>query len=83
MAEECADCGASFASPAELVQHMNTVHHGGDAKASLAMNPESRTPGLECGLCGARFATREALAAHNLRPHYRLNARSTPGSIPG
>ncbi len=69
MAEECADCGASFGSPAELVAHMNKAHAGGDPKASMEMNPESHIPGLECAACGARFATREALAAHNLRPH--------------
>jgi hypothetical protein len=71
MSEECADCGAVFASPAELVRHMNEAHAGGDAKASLAMNPESGIPGYECLLCGARFARKEELAAHNLRPHYR------------
>jgi uncharacterized C2H2 Zn-finger protein len=79
MAEECADCGASFGSPAELVAHMNKAHAGGDAKASMEMNPESHIPGLECAACGARFATREALASHNLRPHTmakRVKSRS-------
>jgi hypothetical protein len=69
MAEECADCGATFGSPAELVAHMKKAHEGGDPRASMDMNPESHVPGLECAACGARFATREALAAHNLRPH--------------
>jgi Zinc finger, C2H2 type len=69
MAEECADCGATFGSPAELVAHMKKAHAGGDPKASMEMNPESHIPGLECAACGARFATREALASHNLRPH--------------
>ncbi|MFZ1024059.1 MAG: C2H2-type zinc finger protein [Thermoplasmata archaeon] len=69
MAEECADCGASFGSPAELVVHMKKAHAGGDSKASMDMNPESHIAGLECAACGARFATREELASHNLRPH--------------
>lgn len=72
MAEECADCGASFASAAELSLHMRRAHAGGDPKASLAMNPESRTLGLVCGLCGERFMSRDALARHNLGPHYRV-----------
>jgi uncharacterized C2H2 Zn-finger protein len=75
MAEECPDCGASFASAADLVTHMNEAHHGGDSKESLGMNPESEHAGLVCALCGERFATREALAQHNLRPHYRGNGR--------
>jgi uncharacterized C2H2 Zn-finger protein len=69
MAEECADCGASFASSAELVQHMKEAHPGGDPDASLAMNPESDRAGLVCGLCGARFRTRKELARHNAIPH--------------
>jgi hypothetical protein len=71
--EECADCGASFGSPAELVLHMREAHSGGDSRASLLMNPESTTPGLVCALCGKRFANREVLAKHNLVPHYRSN----------
>jgi uncharacterized C2H2 Zn-finger protein len=69
MSEECADCGASFSSPPDLIDHMNTAHGGGDATASLAMNPMSETPLLECALCGRTFTSREALAAHNLSPH--------------
>jgi hypothetical protein len=69
MSEECADCGAVFADPAELVQHVAKVHSGGDADASLAMNPYSQTPGFTCSLCGATFATPEALAEHDARPH--------------
>jgi uncharacterized C2H2 Zn-finger protein len=69
MAEECADCGASFASMADLVQHMNEAHPGGDPSASLAMNPEAERAGLACGLCGARFRTRKELAAHNAMGH--------------
>ncbi len=69
MAEECADCGATFSSPQDLVDHMKTAHGGGDPNASLAMNPMSETAGLECSLCGRLFATPQALAAHNLQPH--------------
>jgi uncharacterized C2H2 Zn-finger protein len=69
MAEECPDCGASFGAPAELVRHVNEKHGGGDARASLAMNPEARTPGLVCALCGQRFRTPAELARHNLGPH--------------
>jgi uncharacterized C2H2 Zn-finger protein len=69
MAEECADCGASFASSSELVQHMKEAHPGGDPKASLAMNPESEKAGLVCGLCGARFRTRKELVRHTSTPH--------------
>lgn len=69
MTEVCADCGASFASPAELVTHMQKEHRGGDAAKSLEMNPMSHVNDLECALCGRLFPTREALAAHNLEPH--------------
>jgi Zinc finger, C2H2 type len=69
MAEECADCGASFGSASDLMVHMRTAHSGGDAAASLSMNPESHRAGLVCGLCGERFRTRAALARHNELPH--------------
>jgi len=73
MAEECADCGAMLATPAELVQHMKEALGGGNAKASLPMNPEAERPGLVCALCGGRFGDRQSLARHNLSPHYRSN----------
>ncbi len=73
MAEECADCGATFSAPAELVRHMQSAHSGGDAHASLKMNPEADRPGLVCALCGQRFRNRQELARHNLAPHYRSN----------
>jgi len=69
MSEICPDCGATFADPAELVQHVNRAHSGGDAVASMAMNPYSTTPGFTCALCGATFATPQALAEHDLKPH--------------
>jgi Zinc finger, C2H2 type/C2H2-type zinc finger len=69
MAEICPDCGGSYASPAELVVHMKADHKGGDAKASLDLNPSAHTPGFTCGLCGRTFARPEQLAAHSLHPH--------------
>ena len=69
MSAECPDCGAPFASNADLVAHMQTSHGGGDSSASLAMNPESEIPGLECALCGARFSRPTDLASHNLNAH--------------
>ena len=78
MAEECADCGASFSSAAELVRHVKASHHGGDPQASLAMNPESERAGLVCALCGRRFRDRQSLARHNLTPHYRSNQSRAP-----
>jgi hypothetical protein len=69
MSELCPDCGAAFADPAELVQHVKKAHFGGDDRASLAMNPYSEAPGYTCGYCGATFATPQALAEHDLRPH--------------
>lgn len=72
MAELCADCGASFGSPATLVTHMKTAHEGGDSAASLRMNPAASTPGFLCGLCGKSFATEQDLSRHNLlRPERR------------
>ncbi len=69
MAEECAACGGSFSSAAALVEHTRKEHSGSLDAETLAMNPESRTPGLVCALCGARFRGPRELAAHNLRPH--------------
>jgi Zinc finger, C2H2 type len=80
MAEECADCGASFGSAAELVIHMKKSHEGGDPKASMEMNPESQIPGLECAACGQRFSTRESLAAHNLHAHEQPHP-ARPGGV--
>lgn len=78
MAETCADCGGSFGSPARLVGHMKKAHAGGDARASLASNPESQIPGVVCALCGRRFANQEALMKHNLKPHYRPSSPGLP-----
>ncbi|HTZ62050.1 MAG TPA: C2H2-type zinc finger protein [Thermoplasmata archaeon] len=81
MAEVCADCGASFGGPAELVRHMNTVHHGGDDVASLDMNPESHRAGLVCALCGKRFRSKEELRRHGLGPHYRARRAPIPEPV--
>ncbi len=80
MTDECPDCGASFGSPGELVRHVRAAHAGGDARASLEMNPESERPGLVCGLCGARFRAPEELARHNATPH--RPARPARGAVP-
>jgi uncharacterized C2H2 Zn-finger protein len=68
----CPDCGAAFADPAELIQHLAKTHAGGDPRASMAMNPYSETPGFTCSLCGATFATPKELADHDLRPHPKV-----------
>ncbi len=78
MTDECPDCGASFGSPGELVRHMRAAHAGGDARASLEMNPESDRAGLVCGLCGARFRTPAELARHNTTPHRSARASHGP-----
>jgi hypothetical protein len=69
MSEVCPTCGAPCASPAELVDHVKTVHQNEDPAADLEMNPEAHVPGLVCAACGRRFSTARALAEHNLRPH--------------
>jgi len=80
MAEECAECGGWFASPTALVIHVKEAHSVIHGDQSLALNPESHTPGLVCALCGKRFRSREALMRHNFSPHYISNRtrRKTP-----
>jgi Zinc finger, C2H2 type len=75
VAEECADCGAYFASASDLMEHVREKHPGGDPAASLAQNPESHKAGFVCGLCGMRFRTPAALAKHNEQPHASTPAR--------
>jgi len=75
MSEICADCGATFAEPSDLVAHMREAHAGGDPEASLESNPYSHTPGLTCSLCGETFPTRRELAEHALRPHATTRRR--------
>jgi DNA-directed RNA polymerase subunit RPC12/RpoP len=71
MAEECAECGASFAGPTDLLNHLKKAHPSPKERPaeSLAMNPASQTPGYACSFCGAKFATPQELAAHDLKPH--------------
>jgi hypothetical protein len=85
MAEMCPDCGASFESPGDLVNHVKTAHGGGDAAASLSMNPATTEPGYVCGLCGKSFRTASELAEHNLtRPERRAKeAAAHAGVAPG
>ena len=84
MAETCAHCGTSFGSAADLIAHVRKTHPDPDPRESLAMNPESRRPGLVCALCGHRFGSAEALARHALSPHATANepARRTPRRHP-
>jgi uncharacterized Zn-finger protein len=81
MAEICADCAGSFASPTALLEHVRKVHAGGDSRSSFAMNPESRLPGVVCALCGKRYLTPAALARHGLTPHGRVH-RATVRGVP-
>lgn len=69
MAEECAQCGATFAGPIDLVNHMKKAHPHKSGAESLAMNPASQTPGYTCSRCGETFGTPQELAAHDLKPH--------------
>jgi C2H2 type zinc finger protein len=78
MAETCAFCAGSFASPAELIAHQRKAHPGRDARESLATNPESGIPGYVCSLCGRRFWSASALRHHNLSPHPRSALPSAP-----
>ncbi|MGA8665089.1 MAG: C2H2-type zinc finger protein [Thermoplasmata archaeon] len=74
MAELCARCGGSFASPSELMTHVRKAHPERNPAETLAMNPASRTPGFVCSFCGRTFASPEELARHDLKPH-RLTRR--------
>jgi uncharacterized C2H2 Zn-finger protein len=78
MAEECAECGASFGSPAELILHQRKGHTHSGPEARNTLNPNEETPYLECALCGAKFRTREELAAHDLKPHGPGTASAPP-----
>lgn len=46
MPEMRVNCGAAFASPAELIRHMSEAHSGSSSNASLSMNSEAERPGL-------------------------------------
>jgi len=78
MAEMCAYCDGSFATPADIVRHVKTAHSGRSSRSSLAANPESMTPGVVCAMCGRRFETPHALARHALSPHPRPARRAEP-----
>jgi C2H2 type zinc finger protein len=84
MSNNCSVCGASFGSPATLVEHTRSAHPHPDASESLAMNPEAESPGLVCGLCGKRFDSAAALSEHNLsRPERRREALRASAGKPG
>lgn len=78
MAELCADCGASYGSPADLIAHVRKAHSGGNSLASLSMNPESRRSGLVGAMCGRHCATMDALTRHHLSPHPPTTRRAPP-----
>ena len=78
MSDICPDCGAAFADPADLVQHLAKAHSGGDARASMAMNPYSTTPGYPCALCGVTFVTAKELSDHGLKPHPSVSGHRRP-----
>ena len=63
MAEECSICGATFASAAELVEHVGHDHPAGEANAPVPATEEP-SAALRCVFCRARFRSGEALADH-------------------
>ncbi|HTW77742.1 MAG TPA: C2H2-type zinc finger protein [Thermoplasmata archaeon] len=81
MSEECAECGAYFATPADLMAHVRDQHRDAatNRAESLGMNPESHRAGLVCALCGMRFSSAAALARHNAVPH-RSERRFAPAA---
>jgi DNA-directed RNA polymerase subunit RPC12/RpoP len=70
MAEECAECGASFSSTQELIQHAHDHSAQATGEGFTSMNVPTEVPhAFMCMLCGARFVSPQALALHNLEPH--------------
>src|SRR5262249_53206517 len=70
MSETCGECGAPFASAAELVEHMKTAH----AEPTAIPLPEGSAaeevqPDLTCVFCHAVFHRGEDLAAHMRATH--------------
>ncbi len=82
MAEICPECGATFGSAADLVEHSRSDHR--ESPAQLASPTEASGPiWLRCALCGARFRSPEALAEHNARPHPSRLPSRWPGAAMG
>ncbi len=81
MSEECAECGAYFATPGDLMVHVREAHTNPteNRQETLDMNPESHRAGLVCALCGMRFSSPAALARHNSVPH-RPESRRAPAA---
>lgn len=70
MAEECSECGAVFATTAELIQHAHEHAKVPEGYQGVeALEPSEPQRGFVCMLCGARFGSPQALALHNLEPH--------------
>jgi hypothetical protein len=68
MAEECAECGSTFGSAADLLEHTQ-VCRGPSATTTEAGAEPRPTAMMVCVLCGARFRGPEELAEHNRKPH--------------
>lgn len=77
MSDLCSECGASFASAAELVEHQR-AHHTGPLAGPLIGPNRPTSVRVACAICGARFSTPEALAAHNRRPHAPRSSVPSP-----
>lgn len=70
MADMCSECGAEFASPADLLNYMKVQHpveapKGSSAPVTAASATARREP-FQCAVCGEVFETRNGLAHHNL-----------------
>lgn len=71
MAEVCAECGASFASAAALMQHVRHGHGRNEMTVLAESGAAAGTAPILCGRCGERFSSPEALARHCAMPHAR------------
>lgn len=72
MAESCGECGAPFASPADLVKHTKSAHRTPEtvpAPPNPEADPTTATEVLHCAFCGAGFPNGQSLAAHNRAQH--------------
>ena len=85
MAELCSMCGASFASPADLVEHTTAEHPAGESAEgpAVAVSTPTEAPWLICQLCGRRFPTPEALAAHGSHAHLSRRSIVRPSGAVG
>lgn len=68
MSESCAECGASFADAAELIEHTKQVHATPDAVTAPVDEPQSPRV-FVCSFCGATFDSPEEFSSHNQSSH--------------